>query len=111
MSTLMPYDDNLHPIPVLRLKSGGAHQIAAGLTSERNAIPFDSQTRVIGIFATGPIFVSSGDANVIATTADHYFPENTYYDIALGDGRRLSHSHLSVVAASGPCTVYISEKE
>ncbi|EWY40653.1 hypothetical protein N825_34865 [Skermanella stibiiresistens SB22] len=111
MSTLMPYDDNLNPIPVLRLKPGGAHQILAGSTSTRNAIPFAPQTRVIGIFATGPLFIASGDAEVTASTADHYFPENTYYDIALGDGLRPCHSHLAVLAATGSCTVHISEKE
>jgi hypothetical protein len=107
----MPYDDNLHPIPVLRLKPGGAHRISAGATSTPNSVPFDPNTRVVGIFATGPIFISSGDADVTASTADHYFPENTYYDIALGDSHRPRHSHLAVIAASGPCTVYVSEKE
>jgi hypothetical protein len=111
MPTLMPFDDNLHPIPVLRFKEGGAHRIEAGAVSQRNATPFDSQTRVVGIFATGPVFLRTGGSGVSATATDHFFPENVYYDLALGDGRRAQHSHLAVVAASGDCTVYISEKE
>ncbi len=107
----MPFDDNLNPIPVLRFKQGGAHRIDAGDASQRNLIPFDQQTRVIGIFATGPIFLATGSDNVTATVEDHFFPENVYYDLALGDGQRPCHSHLAVIAASGPCVVYISEKE
>lgn len=111
MSTLMPFDDDLNPIPVLRLKPNGAHQIAAGAASQRNVIAFDPQTRVIGIYATGPVFLRTGDADVTAATADHFFPENVYYDLALGDGRRSRHSYLAVIAAGDSCTLYISEKE
>jgi hypothetical protein len=111
MPTLMPYDDDFHPIPVLRFKADGAHRIMAGGTSLRNAMPFDPQTRVIGVFSTGPIFLRTGDDSVSASQTDHYLPENTYYDMALGDSRRTLHSHLAVIAATGTCTVYISEKE
>jgi hypothetical protein len=111
MSTLMPSDDDLNPIPVLRLKQDGAHQIAAGAESQRNAVGFDPQTRVIGIYATGPVFLRTGDSSVTASTGDHYFPENVYYDLSLGDGRRSRHSHLAVVAAGDSCTLHISEKE
>jgi hypothetical protein len=107
----MPFDDNLHPIPVLRFKEDGAHRIEAGSVSQRNATPFDPQTRVVGIFATGPVFLKTGNSSVTATAADHYFPGNVYYDLALGDSRRTQHTHLAVIAASDPCIVYISEKE
>jgi hypothetical protein len=89
----------------------GAHRIAVGVASQRNAVAFDPRTRVIGIFATGPVFLRTGDDGVTASTDDHYFPENVYYDLSLGDGRRSRHSHLSAITASGSCTLYISEKE
>jgi hypothetical protein len=107
----MPFDDNLNPIPTLGLKLGGAHQIMAGEASIRNVKPFDPQTRVIGIWSTGPIFLQTGDGGVTASSSDHYFPENVYYDLALGDSRRPHHSHLAVIAATASCVVYISEKE
>jgi hypothetical protein len=111
MSTLLPRDDDFHPIPALRLRSGGAHRIDASANSARNIIAFDTDTHVIGIFATGPVFIRTGDAEVAASSDDHFFPEGLYYDIALGDERQGQHSHIAVLAADVSCILYVSEKQ
>ncbi|MBK3733613.1 hypothetical protein GAY29_10880 [Azospirillum brasilense] len=111
MSTLLPRDEDCVPIPALRLRPGGAQSITVGAGSATNAQPFNPATRVIGIYATGPVFLRSGAAGVTATTADHYFPAYTYYDLSLGDERTGRHTHIAAVRAAGDCILYISEKE
>ena len=111
MPTLLPRDEDSIPIPALRLRPGGAQCIAVGASSATNAQPFSPSTRVIGIYATGPVFLRSGTAGVASTTADHYFPAYTYYDLSLGDERTGRHTHIAAVRAVTDCTLYISEKE
>lgn len=113
MTTLLPKDADNNTIPALRLKSGGAHSIAATASSARNSTGFDTATRVISVFATGPIYLKFGDNTVEATSSDHYFPSGIYYDIAIGGGssKGPQHTHLAVLRADSNCTVYISEKE
>lgn len=111
MSTLMPTDDNNNPIPALRLKSGGAHSIAATATSARNATGFANDTQIVSVYATVPVFVKCGDSTVSATSADHYFPAGLYYDIAVGGDGQKQTTHVAVIRAeSTDGTVYISEK-
>ena len=111
MPTLMPRDDDSNPIPALRLKPGGSHTVAASGASTRNATPFGSDTRVIGIYATGPVFIRTGDNGVNAAATDHYFPAGVYYDLSLGSDKQGRHTHLAVRRADTDCTLYISEKE
>ena len=110
MSTILPRDNDNHPIPVLRLKPGGAHTVAATATPARVG-PFDPSTRVIGLYATGPVFLRSGDATVTAVASDHFFPEGFYYDLSLGHPLAGVHGYLSVLRADTDCVLYISEKE
>lgn len=111
MTTLMPTDDNNNPIPALRLKSGGAHSIAASSVSARNATAFDAGTQIVSLYATVPVFVAFGSSTVTATPSDHYFPAGFYYDFAVGgDGARQT-THVAVLRAETTNgTVYLSEK-
>lgn len=112
MTTLLPKDADNNTIPALRLRSGGAHTIAAGATSTRNATAFDADTRVVSVYATGPVYLKFGGVSVTATNTDHYFPAGVYYDIAVGSGSKGPlHTHLAVLRADGDCSVYVSEKE
>jgi len=114
MTTLLPKDDDNNTIPAMRLKNGGAHAISATGTSARNATGFNAATRVISLYATGPVFLKFGGSSVTAANTDHYFPGSTYYDIAIsgGDaGKGPHHTHVAVLAADSNCTVYVSEKE
>ena len=112
MSTLMPRDDDSRVIPALRLKPGGAHAIPAGAASARNALPFAPDTRVVSVYATGPVYVRTGGADVTASAADHYFPEGVYYDLSIGDALRERHTHIAVLrAGAADCTLHVSEKE
>lgn len=112
MTTLLPKDADNNIIPALRLKSGGAHTLAASATSARNSVAFNTQTRVVSVYATGPVYLKFGGSTVTATTADHFFPAGVYYDIAIGSGTKgPHHTHLAVLRADGDCSVYVSEKE
>ncbi len=112
MSTQLPTDENGHPIPALRFMPAGAHVLTVGATSTRVG-PFNAKTRVISIFATGPVFLSSGDATVVAASSDHFFPAGTYYHASLGGDLqgRDRHGYLAALRADSDCTLYISEKE
>lgn len=112
MPTILPLDDDNNPIPAVRLKaSGGAHAIAATASSARNATPFAAGTKIVSLYATGPVYVRFGDTAVTATASDHYFPSGIYYDFSVGGGAVPHFTNVAVLRASTDCTVYVSEKE
>jgi len=111
MPTLLPRDIDDTPIPAVRFRDGGAHSIEAGAVSARNAAPFALTTRLISLYATGPVYLKCGGGDVTATSADHYFPGGIYYDIAVGGGKVPHFSHIAAICADQDCMVYISEKE
>ncbi len=108
--TMLPVDSNNNPIPALRLRSGGAHSIAAGASSARNSTAFDSATKVVSVYATVPIYIKMGGSGVTAASTDHYFPAETYYDFAIEGASGAHMTHIAVLRASGDGMVYISEK-
>lgn len=111
MTTLLPQDSDNNPIPVLRLQSSKAHQIAITGSSASNATAFDAETRVISIYSDVDLFINFGDNGVSATTSDHFFPAKTYYDLAIGGGRTGQSSHIAVISNGTDGTLYISEKQ
>lgn len=111
MSTFLPQDSNENPIPALRLKASGAHNIAASGSSARNSVAFNSNTRVISIYADVPVYLKFGGVTVTAANTDHYFPEGVYYDMAIGGGQAAHYTHVAVLRVDGDGDVYISEKE
>ncbi|MBX2834203.1 MAG: hypothetical protein KTR28_04430 [Micavibrio sp.] len=111
MSTQLPMDANGHPIPALKLKSGGAHQVNITATSLRNSSAFGENTRVVSIYATSDSYVKFGDNTVTATSSDHFFPAGLYYDVALGGENSPHFTHISALRSSADGVLYISEKE
>ncbi len=111
MPTLLPRDTNNVPLPAMRMKSDCAHLINVTSSSARNASAFDPKTRVISLYATGPVHLRFGSSSVTAATTDHYFPEGLYYDVAIGGDDIGQYSHVAVIAASYDCKLYISEKQ
>ena len=113
MTTLLPKDADNNAIPALRLRNGGAHAIAITGAAASNAAAFDEGTKVISIYATTDAYLKFGDAGISATTSDHFFPANTYYDVAItgGSGKGAHHTYVSAVRVSEDGTLYISEKE
>ena len=109
--TSLPRDADNNPIPALRLRPEGAHIIMAGAVSGRTATPFNPATRVVSVYATGPVFLAFGDENVTANGTDHYFPSGVYYDFAIGGDKTLQTRFLAAVAESAECRVHISEKQ
>ena len=108
--TLLPTDTNNNPIPVLRMRPGLAQTIAVTSTSARNATALDAATRVIGLYATVPMFVRLGNSSVTATTSDHYLPADTYMDISVAGSNTQSYTHIAAIRASSDGTLYVSEK-
>lgn len=108
--TTLPRDNDNAPIQALRLKPSGAHCIDATETSARNNTAFDTNTRVISVYASGAVYLAFGDSSVTATSSDHYFPSGLYYDFAIGGDKTLHTPYLAVLAEGADCTVYISEK-
>lgn len=112
MPTFLPLDVNGHPIPAVRLKDGGAHTItSATAASASNSTAFDSATEIVSLYATTPVYVKFGDSGVTATSSDHYFPANIYYDFAIGGGETKQATHVAVLAVDTDGSVYVSEKE
>lgn len=109
--TYLPLDKDNYPIPALRLKPAGAHSIAVSNAAARNSTGFGADTRIVSLYATGPVFVKLGDNTVTATATDHYFPAGVYYDIAIGGGKTGQTTHISAIRADTDCVLYISEKE
>lgn len=111
MSSFLPTDDNNHPIPVLRLRPGGAHKITAGATSARNSTGFDASVQVVSVYASVPVYLRFGTSSVVATTSDHYFPAGVYYDVAIGGEDSAQSAFLAVLRAdTTDGMVYVSEK-
>lgn len=113
MTTLLPKDADNNTIPALRLRSGGAHVLNVTGANVRNNLAFNEETKVISVFATAPVYLAFGDASVTATPSDHYFPANTYYDVAIGGGagKGAHNAYIAALRTSEDCTLYISEKE
>ena len=110
--TSQPIDSNNNPLPALRLKKNGAHTIAAGSTSARNAAAFDADTKIISIYASVAVYIAMGGADVTADSGDHYYPGGIYYDFAIEGQASAHNTHIAVLRADGvDGTVYISEKE
>ncbi len=109
--TTLPMDRDNNPIPALGLNPNGAHIINSTNASTRNGTAFNTDTRVISIYATDDVFIQFGDLNVTATTADHFLPKGLYYDFAIGGDKVMHMSHVATIANNTDCTVYISEKQ
>lgn len=108
--TLLPRDADDRAIPALRLRPNAAHTLTVAGTSVRNPTAFNSETRVISVYATVPVFVRFGDAAVTATVADHFLPAETYLDIAIGGGVPDQTAYAAFIRAGSDGTVYLSEK-
>lgn len=112
MTIHQPRDAYGHPVPAVRLKTGGAHTIAVSDSSARNSAGFAASTRVVSLYATVPVFVRFGGAGVTAAATDHYYPAGLYYDFALGGDGTAHYTHVAVLRAGGDNgSLYISEKE
>ena len=111
MTTLLPQDLNDNPIPALRMKSGGAHSIAAGGSSARNSTAFEADTQIVSLYADVPVYIAFGDSSITASSADHYLPAGLYYDVSIGGDHSAHYTHIAVLQVSSAGTLYISEKE
>ncbi len=111
MVTILPRDAENIPLNALRYKDNSAHSIDVTAISTQNATAFDAQTKIVSLYATGPVFLRFGDNSVSAALTDHYFPAGVYCDVSIGGGKTAHDTHVAVVAADYDCKLYISERE
>ena len=111
MATKLPLDSNDNPIPALRLKNAAAHTVGSSITSDRNSAAFDSETRIVSLYATEDVYIKFGNASVSASATDHFFPAGIYYDFAIGGESTAHHTHVAARRVTTDGTLYISEKE
>jgi len=109
MTTLLPIDSNHRPIPVLGLRSGGAHQLDATTAGTRTAVPFNPETRVISVIATGPVRIALGGPTVTAAANGHFLPAWHRWDLSVRTGETLA-THLAVRADAEACILHVSER-
>ena len=109
--TTLPHDNDNNAIQALRLNPNGAHALNATAISSRNIIAFDEDTRIVSVYAPGPIYIQFGEDDVTATASDHYYPSGLYYDFAIGGDKTLQFTHIAVLSADSNCEVYLSEKQ
>ncbi len=110
MPTSLPTDSNNNPIPALGLKDSGAHKLTVSATSSRNTTAFATDTQIISLYTTVPVYIRFGDSGVTATTSDHYFPAGYYYDFSIGGDGTAHKTHIAVLRESSDGMAYISEK-
>ena len=106
--TTMPNDNLGRPIPTLGYVDGGAKTVAFTATSARNGTAISSDVRVVTLYATQPCYLRFGDNTSVATATDHYFPADTYYDVALGPDTK--DRYIAALRVSVDGTLYISER-
>ena len=109
--TTLPKDNDNNAIQALRLHPNGAHTLSASSTATRNVNAFSETTRIVSVYATGPVYMQFGESDVVANNTNHYFPDGLYYDFAIGGDKTLQYTHLSVIAAAANCSVHLSEKQ
>ena len=107
----MPIDDSGAFIQALRLKTGGAHEIAIGASSQRNTTPFDTQTRVIEVYATVDCRIRQGDNTVTALSTDCFLPAGHGRLYSLGGDKQNQMGHIAAIQESTSGTLYVSEME
>lgn len=107
----MPKDKDGGLIPVLGYKASGAQQVAISSASARNAVAFDSETRVITVRSTVDCFFEQGDGTVAATASKHDLPANQPRDIAIGGGQTAHRPYIAVIrAGTTDGILYVSER-
>jgi hypothetical protein len=110
MTTILPVDGNNAAIPVLSLRTGASHSVAVTATSARNATAFNAATRVIGLYATVPMFIRIGNNTATAVVTDHYLPAETYMDISVASGEDQIGGYVAAIRATSDGTLHMSEK-
>lgn len=103
---LLPVDGNGNPVDILRLRTGGAQQIAFTNSSTRQSVAFAENRIAISVYATKDCFIKTGDNTATAANTDHFLPSGFYTTIALK-----GHTHIAVIRSSENGTLYISELE
>jgi len=110
MTSLLPQDTNGNPIPTLRLKDSGAHKINTTTVSAKNIAAFNTDTDVIGVYATEDSYIKIGASDISANDGDHFLPAGTYFDLAIGPNDDSQNAYLAAITAGGNGIIYISEK-
>lgn len=104
--TSMQKDGDGYPIPALRLRDDNAHSITVTSASARNTTAFESDTRVISVYATEDMYVRVGGSDVEATDQHHFIPKFIYLDVAI----REEDTHIAAIRSTVDGVLKVSEK-
>lgn len=88
-----------------------AQKITTSTTSAVNPTDFGDGASVIRVLATVPTFIRLGTSVTVATTDDHYLPDNVTEYFSLGADPNmgvLPATRLAAIVPSGTGVVYIS---
>ena len=104
MSTLLPLDDNGHPIGIMGFASNGTQKLNVGTSSVRTTTPLPGHISVISLIATGAVRFEVGDAAVSASAqTSPYLHPGVYLDLPVSAHER----HVALIAESGSCQAYV----
>lgn len=102
-------------VQVMRSKVGaagvGAHQITVSGTSARNTTAFDTDTRVIEVYAIEDCWFRQGDGTITAAANDHFLPAKTGRLYAIGGDQLTQATHFAAIQVTTGGTLYITEME
>lgn len=104
MSTLLPLDDNGHPISVMGYLRRGTLKVAVGAESMRTPTALPDHATVVSLIATGPVRFELGDATVTAdATTSPYLHPGVYLDLPVSGAAR----YVALIAEGTPCEAYV----
>lgn len=107
----MPIDAGGAFVQVLRLLAGGAHVVTIGAASARNSVAFNSNIRVIEVWASVDCRIRQGDGTVTALATDSWLPKGTGRLYALGGDKQAQATHIAVIQETTGGVLEISEME
>ncbi|WP_027136297.1 hypothetical protein [Geminicoccus roseus] len=104
MSTLLPLDDNGHPIAILGFVHHGTQKLEVASSASARSAALPEGVRVVSLIATGPVRFELGGASVTADPASSpYLHPGVYLDLPVGGAER----HVALIAESGSCQAYV----
>ena len=111
MNTTLPIDSNSNPIPVLSILPDGGQKVAVTAASARNATNFQTETRVVSLYATEDMYIQFGNATVTSNVNTAFFlAKGVYKDFAVNDRDELKFLRVAAIRATVDGTLYVHER-
>lgn len=111
-ATRMPKDANGVSIQSLSFKPNSGQEIAIGITSEINAVPFDVSTKIVSIWATHKCKINQGVNNQVEADENSVFiPAETWLDLSIWANELTHLPYIAVIRVNAIAgELYVSER-